>query len=61
MLEWGKLDVNETIGFIKAKEMARDAMKQPAFTTSVFLRKTTQKQRGKVTFNMCSRSTKKLI
>ena len=32
MLGWGSLDekdVNETIGFIKAKEMARDAMTQP--------------------------------
>ena len=28
-------NVNETIGFIKAKEMARDAMTQPAILASV--------------------------
>ena len=37
-------DVNETIGSIEGKEMARDAMAQPAITASVssykFLRKT---------------------
>ena len=49
-LGWGSLDekdVNETISFIQAKEMARDAMTQPAITASVssykYLRKTTQK------------------
>ena len=28
-------NVNETIGFIEVKEMAHDAMSQPAVTTSV--------------------------
>ena len=68
VLGWGSLDdeeVSETIGFIEAKEIARDAMTQPAITVSVSsyksLRKTIQKPGGKITFNMCSRSTIKLI
>ena len=68
VLGWGSLDekdVNETIGFFEAKEMARDAMKQPAITASVSskksLRKTTQKLRGKVTCNICSKLTEKFI
>ena len=56
VLGWKNLDeknVNETIGFIEAKEMTRDAMTQPAVTASVLsyksLKKTTQKPTGKIT------------
>ena len=68
VLGWGSLDekdVNETIGFIEGKEMARDAMAQPAITASVSsyksLRKTSQKPSGKITCSMCSKSTDKFI
>ena len=50
VLGWESLDeknVNETIGFIEANEMARDAMSQPSVTASVSsykaLKKTTQR------------------
>ena len=46
VLGWGSLDekdVNETIGFIEAKEMARDAMTQPAVTASVSSYKSSSK------------------
>ena len=64
MLGWENLDeknVNETIGFIEGKEMARDAMTQPAVTASVssnkYFKKTTKKPKCKITNNMCSKST----
>ena len=68
VLGWGSLDekdVNETIGFVEAKEMARDAITQPAVTASVFsyksLKKTTQKPSGKITCSMCKKSTDKFV
>ena len=68
VLGWGSLDekdVNETISFIEAKEMVQDAMTQPAITTSVssykFLSKGSKKPNGKITCNMCGRSTEKFL
>ena len=68
VLGWGSLDekdVNETIGFIEAKEMARDAMTQPAVTASVSsyksLRKITKRPSGKITCNICSKISTKFI
>ena len=50
---------NETISFIEAKDIERDAMSQRAVTTSVFssksLKKTTQKPNGKITCSMCKK------
>ena len=58
-------DVNETIGFIEAKEMARDAMTKPAVTASVssykYSKKTTQKTSGKITCSICNKSTDKFV
>ena len=58
-------NVNETIGFIEAKEMARDAMTQPAVTASVSsnksLKKTTQKPTGRITCSICNKSTDKFV
>ena len=68
VLGWGNLDekdVNETIGFIEGKEMARDAMSKPAVTASIFsyksLKKTTQKPSGKITCSICNKSTDKFV
>ena len=68
MLESGSLDekdFNGTISFIEAKDMVRDAMTQPAITDSVFsyksLRKTTQKSSCKIIYNICSKTTEKII
>ena len=62
VLGWENLDeknVNETIGFIEGKEMARDAMSKPAVTASVFSykssKKTTQKPSGKITCGICKK------
>ena len=46
VLGWGSLDekdVNETIGYIESKEMARDAMTKPAVTASVSSYKSSRK------------------
>ena len=52
-------DVNETIGFIEAKQMARDAMTQPAVTASVSSykssRKTIKRPSGKINCNICGK------
>ena len=68
LLRWGSLDekdVNETIGFVKAKEMARDVITQPAVTAFVFSykssKKTTQKPSGKITCSICKKSTDKFV
>ena len=68
VLGWGSLDgkdINKTIGFIEAKEMARDAMTQSTITVSVssykFLSKGSKKPNGKITCNMCGRSTEKFL
>ena len=68
VLQWGSLDkkdINKKIGFIEGKEMARDAMTQPAVTASVSLykslRKTIKRPSGKVTYNICSKISTKFI
>ena len=68
VLGWGSLDekdVNETIVFIEAKEMARDAMTQPAVTASVSsyksFSKITKRPSGKITCNICSKTSTKFI
>ena len=68
VLGWENLDeknVNETIGFIEGKEMARDAMSKPAVTASIFsyksLNKTTQKPSSKITCSICDKSTDKFV
>ena len=57
-----KKSVNETIGFIEAKEMA---IRQSAVKTSVslfqFLKKTTQRPRDKTTCCICDKLTNKFV
>ena len=66
VLGWGSLDekdVNETIGYIESKEMARDAMTKPAVTASVSSykssRKTIKRPSGKITCNICGKISTK--
>ena len=53
------MDINETVGFIEAEEMARDAIAQPAVNASVtssykpIKNNTMKKSKGKVNCNMC--------
>ena len=68
VLGWGsqdEKDVNNTIGLIEAKELARDAMTQPAITVSVSsyksLWKSTKQPSGKITCNICGKITGKFI
>ena len=68
ILGWKRLDekiVNETSGFMEAKEMLRDAMSKPVVTASVFsyksLKKTTRRPSGKITCSRYNKSTDKFV
>ena len=59
-----KKNVNEAIGFIEAKQMARDEVFQPAVTPSVFSQKslkTTQKPNGKIACSISNKSTDNFV
>lgn len=69
VLGWGELDdtnINDTVRFIEAKEMARDAMNQPSINAAVSAYKSSQKKSmqkpsGKIVCSSCHEQTDKYV